>query len=637
MRTVLIHVMPGADGGYEARLDPDWNGVATPGTDAPRVLFDAAPEPPADFEQWFPFLLQSGDVSAQAERLGTDLHDLIITGAIDRELRRARARGPFRLLLKVEPSKLDALPWELMRHDGMPLFTSTSIPVARISPSYNQAFESAQMCWPLRVLVVAGSADTAIQVDAEIDYIREGFRKVCGLVDLEVACLPDRDDIRKMTEAIRPHIFHFIGHGELDDASVGYLRLEQKDNAAATQWTADAIRDDLADAVPHLVVLNACQSGEQNAQTATQAAQGLAATQAAARGLAELNVPAVIAMQGPVRGEAAAQFAKGFYAALSAGRRLDEAVARARQQVTVVAQGQCDYALPSLILGAPPERIIDLSTKDPTQILTARQRAAVLSFVDRTPRRRHLWNRLSINSQACPRIFAITGPGNVGKGALVRWSLGVASVLGYPTALADLGSSEDYDSVSFLQALVTALPRVTDESAADLRSLRAELEKYRNAAASYEKDPTYLYEKLAGVLAGLSAEKALVIGIDGFGVNPDMWTAHAVPRFVGPIAQGEIGNVRLVVGLQPDHFNKCFPPRYFNRDEIEDISIDLFPSKDFVQLVSQRMRALGYARHSFEALVQVWDAQIQQLGTWGADIFGHFDDSARLGHWEQEP
>ena len=627
MRTVLIQVMSVEGGGYEARLALDWDGIATPGIDAPRVVFGAAPAPPPDSD-WITFLLQAEGASPQLDRLGTELYDLVIAGEIAAALERARAEGAFRLLLKVDPPELDALPWELMRHDGMPMFTNSEMPIARVSPSFSRDFEAPRMCWPLRVLVVVGSADKAIQVEAEVDFIREGFRKVCGLVDLEVVKCPDRECVRKMAEAMQPDVFHFIGHGDYDEDDLrGYLLLEQE-NAASIEWTRGAIRDDLAGGVPRLAVLNACQSGRPDEHRGTRAA---------ARGLTELNVPAVIAMQGPIRGEPATHMAKGFYEALSAGQPLDEAVAQARKAVTrATSDSQRDYALPALILGAPPERIINLSHCDPNQRLAARHRG-ILSFVDRVPGRRQLWNQLWVDSQVGPKIFAIIGPENTGKGSLVRWCLGVASVVGHPVALADLGKADDVNSVGVLQELVKALPDGDGQAAAELSSLRADLRKYQDAESPYNQDPSRLYEKLASVLASLAAEQTLVIGIDGFGVIEGMWAAHAVPGLVEPIARGAIGNVRLVVGLHPKQLDKCFPPRYFDRDEIEDIEIDLFPAKDFTELVSQRMRALGYARKNFERLVSVYDAEYKRLGAWGVDTFGDLDRQARKFQWEREP
>ena len=388
-----------------------------------------------------------------------------------------------------------------------------------------------------------------IQVKAEIDCIREGFRRVCGLIDLEVAWLPDRNGVRNMAKAVQPDVFHFIGHGDSDEDLGGYLRLEQKD-AADIDWTAAAIRDDLADAVPRLAVLNACLSGQVKEHEGTQAA---------AQGLAKLNVPAVIAMQGPIRGVPAARLAKGFYEALSAGKPLDEAVAEARAEVTrATSISQRDYALPALILGALPEHIINLSHCDPHQRLAARHRG-VLSFVDRTPGRRQLWNQLWMDSQVGPKIFAIIGPENTGKGSLVRWCLGVASVAGYPTALADLGKADDVDSVGVLHELVKALPDGAGEAAAELSGLRADLRKYQDAESSYDQDPSRLYQKLASVLETLAAEQTLVIGIDGFGVLEGMWAAHAVPGLLEPIARGAIGNVRLVVAIAPEATRQVLP------------------------------------------------------------------------------
>ena len=164
MRTVLIHVMSGPDGGYEARLALDWDGGKTPGIDAPRVVFDAAPAPPPDSDpnsDWVTFLLKAEGASPHLDRLGTELHDLVITGEIAAALKRARADGPFRLLLKVEPTELDALPWELMRHDGSPMFTNSEMPIARVSPSFNRGLRPPRICWPLRVMVVVGSDDEA--------------------------------------------------------------------------------------------------------------------------------------------------------------------------------------------------------------------------------------------------------------------------------------------------------------------------------------------------------------------------------------------------------------------------------------------------------------------------------------------
>jgi hypothetical protein len=643
MVTAFIHVARAASEEYEARLAVDWDGRIPPGPGAPCVSFNAIPTPPEGYSDWIPFLLETSGPSTEFSRLGCELHDLLIAGDIGQEL--MQVAGPLRLLIRVDPPELAALPWELMRNAGMLMFTDVSRPVARVAGYFNPALELPKMCWPLRVMLVVASQDEEIHVEDEIRYVTDAFRKVCGLVDLEVCYLPDREGIRKQLEAMQPHVFHFIGHGGKDDEVGGFLRLEQE-GGSDIQWTASAIRDDLAFAVkddpnagdlafgvPRLAVLNACQSGQEDEHHGTLAA---------AQGLAQLRVPAVIAMQGPIRGDAAACFAHGLYERLSAGWSLDRAVTRARVRITdELSQNHRDYALPALILGAPPEHILDLSQCDPSR--SAAPLTKVLSFVDRTSKRRQLWDGLWTDKQAGPRIFAITGPGKAGKGSMVRWSLGVASVLGHPTVFAEIPSGDRLDSVGFLDALIDAAMGDAEFSAASA-GLRVALARYRyekeeadHEGRAYAESPLPLYQKLASVLAQVTEQRTLLIGIDGLvAVERGTWLSHAVPGLVGPIARGQAGNVRLVVSLHEDDRKDRFPQQIFDGPRIADVPIKLFPAKRFVELVSQRLRAQGYKRDSFDEFVTMLEKRIKQQD-WGTDYFDIFDSSAKAGQFEPEP
>jgi hypothetical protein len=296
--------------------------------------------------------------------------------------------------------------------------------------------------------------------------------------------------------------------------------------------------------------------------------------------------------------------------------------------------------VPELILGAPPEHILDLSHCDPSR--SARPLDKVLSFVDRVPRRRQLWDGLWTDQPAGPRIFTITGPGKAGKGSMVRWSLGVASVLGYPTVFAEIHSGDYLDSVSFLEALTDAAVGDAEFSAASLE-FRADLLEYRHgqdqatlANRAYERSPLPLYEKLASVLAQVTAQRTLLIGIDGLtGVEPGTWVTHALPGLVGRIARGQAGNVRLVVSLQDNERELRFPTRYFQESHTENVKIKLFPAADFAELVSQKLRAQGYKRESFNDFVSVLEKRVKQQD-WGTDYFEIFDRSARGGLFEPE-
>jgi hypothetical protein len=636
MQTALIKVMPATHGEYEARLALNWDGLTTPGDDAPCVNIRLAdvPAAPEGFQDWASFLLQTAGASPHFGTLGRALHDLVCTGAIREAL--DRIDEPLRLLLRVEPEELDILPWEFMRDGDLPLFTDESRPIARAAASFNPALELSSIRWPLRVMLVVGSKDELVQVREEIDYVTDGFRRVCGLVDLEVAWLPSRGDIRDMCKMIQPHVFHFVGHGGVDQELGGYLRLEQAEGPA-DQWTAAHIRSDLSRCAVRLAVLNACQSGQHSEREGTLAA---------AQGLAELKVPAVIAMQGPIRGTAAARFAKGLYEALSTGVPLDQAVVRGRVEITDVAQeNRRDYAMPALTLRAPPERILDLAHDDPRTTFNGQpELATMLSFVDRIPNRRQLWERLQPDIGTGPRVFTITGPARTGKGALVRWCLGVALMLGHPVALADFTRGEYVDSVRFLDTLVDAV------SASGVGEIGPELAKFRAERAAYQgrrsfaesrnseftESPVNLYKSLCSVLAAL--ERTLVIGIDGL-VKLEMgaWLNQVVPAFVGPIASGQPSNVRLIVALPDNERAMRFPPQDFAGRQIEDIPLQFFPSADFVALASQRMRARNYTRASFSGLVNDYlHEEVKRQGYWDTQPFDFLDIAASIGRWATE-
>jgi hypothetical protein len=632
MQNGLIQVMSAPGGGYEARLEPNWDGFTPPGADAPHVAIPALPAVPEGFEDWASFVLRTDGASPHFDTLGRALHDLLITGEIRRAL--YQVNEPLRLFLKVEPEELDMVPWEFMRDGPMLTFTDVSRPVSRVAASYNPGLKLAPMSWPLRVVLVVGSKDKLIRVDEEIKYVTDGFRRVCGLVDLKVLRLPGRDDIRDICQTVQPHVFHFIGHGRHDERRGGYLKLEQE-NGAATEWWPTEIRDDLrpaADAI-RLAVLNACQSGQPGNHIGTRAAM---------QGLAALNVPAIIAMQGPIRGESAARFAKGLYEALSRGVPLDKAVAEARVRITVVAaENQRDYALPSLILRAPPERILDLSHGDPGTTLEGRPPlSAMLSFVDRTDIRRQLWERLQPDQAAGPRVFAVTGPPRTGKGSLVRWCLGVALVEGYPVAFADLSNDRIVDSVVFLHRLVDAV------AAGGADRIQSELNGFGTALDAYEADrstanaqhrefstnPVYLYEKLSDVLA--KAERTLVVGIDGLvRLELGAWLNQAVPGFVQRVARGQLSNVRLIMALPDTECATHFLPKDFADGEIKYIPLQVFKPPSFVRLASQRMRAQDYPYESFSPTVENMNATVQKLGYWDTEPFELLDSHARWEHW----
>jgi hypothetical protein len=634
MRTALIRISP-TSAGFEARLVEDWDGASPPPDDAPAITFASVPEPPEGFDSISDFVVATEGASPHFATLGRELHDLLFGGELGEALEQLKNDEGCRMLLEVVPEDLRPLPWELMRSEGTLTFTDVRHPVARLAPSYEKDADMANGCWPLRVLLVVGSHDEKIAVADEVEGIHDAFRTVSGLVDLEELHLPTRKQVRDKCRDMKPHVLHFMGHGNTDSQLGGYLRLDQEDGAS-TPWTSEGIHDDLMTGRPRVAILNACYSGTPGAH---------AGTWAAVQGLARLKIPAIVAMQGPIRGRAAERFAAGLYGALATGDDIDVAVAAGRVGVTEVAQAnQREYALPVLILGAPPEHI--LSAGDLPSRLTVPPVRHARQFVDRVPKRRRLWDRMRSEDVPGPSIFAVTGPANAGKGALVRWCLGIATIWDHPVAHVTFEEGETIDSVAFVEALLDQFPPALTQSIADeLGALRTHLAEFRaNQARAeregryYEQSPTELYQELASALvtATAPAERQLVIGIDGLtGVDPGQWLACAVPGLVKPIARGLAGDVRLVVSLQPGERESRFPARQFEEGDIEDVTLDLFPRQEYPCLARRFLRARDYVPTSFEeSLREMYERDIR--GPWNTVSFEVLLLRAKQGGWQTE-
>lgn len=119
-------------------------------------------------------------------------------------------------------------------------------------------------------------------------------------------------------------VFHFIGHGGHDPDAGGFLFVQEEDGADADVLYADVLTGilNLAGGGPRLVVLNSCE-GALELPT-----QELFSSTAAA--LLRGGIPAVVAMQFPIRDAFAVQFCKLFYSYLPAGIPIEHAVALAR-------------------------------------------------------------------------------------------------------------------------------------------------------------------------------------------------------------------------------------------------------------------------------------------------------------------
>jgi hypothetical protein len=148
----------------------------------------------------------------------------------------------------------------------------------------------------------------------------------------------------------KPHIFHFIGHGQLDN-NQGKIALENKIGKAL--WLDAQSFSELFNVHhPAVVLLQACEGG--------MSSNSEAFVSVAAK-IVSYAIPVVVAMQYPVSNLTATNFVEEFYKELGKGEPVDIAVQKGRNQIylsDVQSPGR-DFATPVLFMNVRDGYLFD--------------------------------------------------------------------------------------------------------------------------------------------------------------------------------------------------------------------------------------------------------------------------------------
>lgn len=143
----------------------------------------------------------------------------------------------------------------------------------------------------------------------------------------------------------QPHIFHFIGHGRLQDEDgeeVGQIALVKKVLNTASWVDAGGFAELLNRHRPGIVLLQACESGM---SSASQAFVSVASK------IVQQNIPVVVAMQYEVSNLTASQFAYELYERLAKDYPVDIAAQNGRRTVALDTQyRKRDFATPVIFM-----------------------------------------------------------------------------------------------------------------------------------------------------------------------------------------------------------------------------------------------------------------------------------------------
>ncbi len=303
-----------------------------------------------------------------AERWGRKLFDAVFVGDVRICLENCQSRARFQgagLRLKFhlgDAPQLAALPWEYLvdptTHGFFALFAESPIvryvdmlrsnPVLPIRP-------------PLRILAMISSPidqPEALNVGREKDNLREALG---SLVDAGKVVLDVEEDANLRTlqnrllqaknEGAGYHIFHFVGHGQFDEAEgEGLLLLEDEEERSRSVSGRRLGTYLFGHHTLRLAVLNACEGAR---ASATRPFGSVAKT------LVQRGIPAVVAMRVQISDRAAIDFARQFYAAIAEGWPVDAALAEGRK--AIYTESEVEWATPILFMGVDDGRVFDLS------------------------------------------------------------------------------------------------------------------------------------------------------------------------------------------------------------------------------------------------------------------------------------
>ena len=405
-------------------------------------------------------------VSDSFEKIGHYLYDLLSQTKVKREwdnLKKQHDR--LRVLLDIKPKWLASFPWELVRDETNILSVNTSQTFVRSYSPDKLLKKPLGDCWPLRVLILIGARpdDARVLPWKEVRLIEDALHKadrqeqdnklVHRVVDIEVLANPTLERLRAVYGEFKPHIFHFIGHGELAPNLSAHLIIQSLDPKTnkyeEIKWTPPQIRTTLQThariGLPSFVLVNACRS-----EVAGTKAEDARQAWSIGDVFRSVGVPAVLTMQTDINGEVAGVFAGALYKALAELDPLDVAVAHARNAISdhVKSLEKREWAIPVLTIATPPEDVLQFKPTAAETRLAEIKDCAIFNeiscFSDRVYQRRKLIRGFyPLPPQTADRdLIVVHGQKDSGKSWLARWCMEACALLNNDIRYVEVGGME---------------------------------------------------------------------------------------------------------------------------------------------------------------------------------------------------
>ena len=557
------------------------------------------------------FLDQKGK-SPQFEEWGRYLHQLLFQDPLAEEWNRLHALYPkekdgqsegLRTILDIKPGTLRWLPWELIQQEKKASFFDSANPFSR--GTLDKAQPIVSFYWPIHVLIVVGSKekDPDVNADQEVEAIERAFIKSPVPIDWYVACRPTKAELIDLIKKFKPQIFHFIGHGKKANDDL-YLELTDKQGGpGAEEWMVGDIRIDLQDWTPRFAFINACRSS-----AVADAAANQENSWDIARAFSAAGVPAVVGMQGDIRGDAAAEFSRKLYESMVNGLPIDRSLAEARAAVKTLKEitlKRRDWALATLYLQQLPEQILDMrppiERKTSDKYRSDSKLGEIHDFVGRVTQRRKLWHgvdQITDRDDEFSNACIVVGTERIGKTALVQASMKVCALRNRRISYVDVDVTYQ-DTKDFVEVL--KLIREGDPKSSDIICKPLPTKPFEDFDNKYgpllaQPDPAkalaadnnrceQFFNDYNAALEEIAKDEPLIIVLDHLNVEWEKFKSVLVQKLLTPIAQGSLANCRLVLVCTNTEFDKHLPAELKAASRIIDVAA--WPPKKYVPLARQ--------------------------------------------------
>ncbi|GIF43527.1 CHAT domain-containing protein [Actinoplanes xinjiangensis] len=594
--------------------------------------------------------------SGRVERVGAYLSDLLLKAGVGAAWHDARIGAPDMLtVLDIRSPRFGRLPWELLTDDGVQVRN-----LVRGCLPFGEA--RAAEPTPMRVLIVVGSNDPNLSAETEVAAVQRALADRPWQVHTEVLVHPSRNEFYDRVDQLQPHVLHFIGHATLspgtDSPVLDFTDALNDDE----RWSLSAahIRNGMLNCVPRVLVLNACRTAEISDQ------DGVWGIADAALGV---GMSAVVCMQGLVDSHVAIQFSDVFYRSVSAGHRVDQAVAKARFEISRrVGLEKRDWGLPVLHLGTHPGQVLSmdcpLTPSDRQQLLQVPEFVEARKHVDRDVQRRHMWWSGGRPDGSATGLVTVTGATETGRTHLVFSALLTCAGQGHQVRYVDLASARRRSWIEVFYAIRDGTPTANVDSAlreplpahafADFDREVSRLAEGREPrpedprpgapprphfSATTEHAPVYekrIAARFTEALGRVAGDRPLTIAIDnlggghGGGMVPEQITSHLSPLLLRAAARAELGPVRLILVLREEERELLTADV---RGAMHEVPVHGFPRRLFPFLQREHFARAGHHDDEWQRLEGLikW-AHSDNIGEhWLPDWFDIVDRARQAG------